>query len=744
MNEKRIFGSRKGYSSLFLVIIVINLISIIVLSIFNYYVFHRLNGDAYKQSFLSYNQRITNLAFDNIDRQIVKSALYISQIYFSTISEDNPLILPQEEQVIQSAEKVRSLIRETSRIQKTYPYVKSMDIYYEGTQTIVTDFDKVHVFDDKAKMYIPWYETYRAMEADNTLIYEPEGVYQIKEPIITFVRKISWYGWKGKDIVLAIHILPSSFSSFIDLEGGELTLVLDGDKILYDSESGGQELPVIKEVLTKMEGDSGFVMADTTDGDVTVLYKKSAVSGLTYCYRMDNQKFYEDFNITNHVFIINFIISIAFNLFLLLAVSYYNHRVYKDRVLKMTKDAGIKVEEGRRSFDSSLSVLTKEISNLNDTINSTKGLWFQSLVRSMILERKAENTYEELADYLEGDSVCTFLLCPKNLESISVEALQEQFPPKSDSYHVLFTTIEKEYITAIVIFNQDIWDETRREFVERVSGALEGCRIVSGLVTPLNELKDSYKSAAEALQYLYIFTGERILTYESIHIERRKGHGSHLKLFEAMRKDISQEDFLSFITHTEYLVTSFKTGNYTIEYCMSTLRDLVTLLYQTMQQYQLDMRVVFGYDIRVYYKQIPNIDMYSEWITVLCEMILKNIRQKKHIMGMDTDVKAKILRLVEENLENNITLDFLADQLHVRPDEASRMFRQVMGQGYTEYIKERKLNRAIELMKEGSSVKMIAERLGYSSAQYFIKVFKESYGTTPYQYKKELEKEKEE
>ena len=77
----------------------------------------------------------------------------------------------------------------------------------------------------------------------------------------------------------------------------------------------------------------------------------------------------------------------------------------------------------------------------------------------------------------------------------------------------------------------------------------------------------------------------------------------------------------------------------------------------------------------------------------------------------------------------------------MRPDAVSRMFRQIMGKGYAEYIREQKLGRAIELMDRGLNINAVAEQLGYSSAQYFIKVFKEEYGITPYQFKKNREKE---
>ena len=122
----------------------------------------------------------------------------------------------------------------------------------------------------------------------------------------------------------------------------------------------------------------------------------------------------------------------------------------------------------------------------------------------------------------------------------------------------------------------------------------------------------------------------------------------------------------------------------------------------------------------------------------MCEIIIRNIQQKKQVSGVD--MKERLVTLIKEHLESGISLDYLADELHMRPDAVSRMFRQIMGKGYAEYIKGRKLDRAIELIDEGYSVKDIAEQLGYSSAQYFIKVFKEVYEITPHQFKKNREK----
>lgn len=205
-------------------------------------------------------------------------------------------------------------------------------------------------------------------------------------------------------------------------------------------------------------------------------------------------------------------------------------------------------------------------------------------------------------------------------------------------------------------------------------------------------------------------------------------------MFEAMEKDINSENFLEFKLHLEMLVTSFKSNSYTIDYCHSTLRDLVTLIYQNMQHRNLDMWVMYGYDIREYYKQIPDIDTFQHWMNDVCEILLKNILQKRKMI--DGDLKSRLITMIDENLEHDISLDYLCDRLDMRPDALSRTFKQVMGEGYTEYVKKKKLNRAIQLMDEDYSMKDIAQKLGYSSTQYFIKIFKEVYGTTPYQYKK--------
>lgn len=733
------FSKRKNLqSSIFMVILWINFGSIVVLSLFNYQVFHRMNNKVYRESFLSYNQRVTDLAFENIDKQIMQSVFRIWKLNFSISKEDSAMFLPQNESISQSSENTLALTEDMRELQRTYPYVAGMDIYYEATGTIVTGFDTVHTSSDKeaVKRYIPWYDAYVKQGRKSGFVLESDGVYLMDTPVITYIRSISRPKWEGKDIVLAFHILPSSFAEYIDVEGGNLTIVGNDNQILYTTEHEDVSLYKDKD-LTTLRNENTPLFWESSDEPVTIFRKSASTSGLMYLYSIRDSIFYKNYKITSNMFLINFLISIGFNILVLALISFYNYRTYRKRVLSVSKNAGIDIGVSNQSFDGSLTTLTKEITILHETVNSSKGLLFQNAVRSVILNRKTEGDYETLNPYLTNDSVCTFFLGvpDKDTEYISVEELQEKFPPEKRRYNVLFTMIEKNGLVAILNFDRKCAKQDIADFREDIEQYWEDY-IICGKIfsTQKDGLKNSYKSTLEVFRYRYIFPEQKELSYENINLEECKESGSHLKLFEAMEKDIKNENLLDFKIHMEFLTTSFKNGNYGLDYCMSTLRDLVTWMYQVIQYNQLDMWVMFGYDIREYYRQIPDIDIFCVWMNGLCEITLKNTRQRKK--DIDPDVQTQIVKMIEEHLEDDISLDYIADQLHIRPDVASRLFRQIMGNSYTEYIREKKLNRAIQLLEQDYTVKDIAQKLGYSSAQYFIKVFKEEHGITPYQYKK--------
>ncbi|MDF2663743.1 MAG: two-component system response regulator, partial [Paenibacillus sp.] len=61
----------------------------------------------------------------------------------------------------------------------------------------------------------------------------------------------------------------------------------------------------------------------------------------------------------------------------------------------------------------------------------------------------------------------------------------------------------------------------------------------------------------------------------------------------------------------------------------------------------------------------------------------------------------------------------------------SRMFKQAVGQSFTDYVMVRKMERAKSLLIAGSSVSEAALQLGYKDTSHFIRVFRKYWGVTP-------------
>ncbi|MEG7531346.1 MAG: AraC family transcriptional regulator, partial [Hungatella sp.] len=730
--KKILFSFKKDTQfSIFYIMLCINLFSITLLSCFNYYVFHNMNTKAYLESFISYNQRVTNLAFRNIDEQIIEAIYNIPRLYFSPITPNAPILLPQKERIDHDPAKITSLLGSLDEIQKSSPHIRSLDIYYEATKTIVTGFSHIHFIanDQEINQYLPWYPAFEEAQAPQQLLKLSHNIYPTNEAVLTYVKKISQPLVKGSDIIVAIHISPSELAKYIDESEGILMIIAPDDQIKYcSSPYSAEEAAAILRYKAKHNSDitrDSFPFSLTVENEkVTVFHTDSAFTDLEYLYCIKDSTFYADYNIRAKIFIWNFLISILFNLAVLILISILNYSAYKKRILIFSKKAGFSIKDGNKSFDHSLSMMSEEITSLNASVKSSKPLLFQNSVRSLLLNRKAETAYTQLCAGSAYRYVRTFIihLPIGSFENLALDQLQQNIVSRGMTFDVFFTTLEKGEVIAVILLDQEHMLEVFKAFTEWLDTQLTDYTLVSGDLLELTKenIKLSFKSASEAARYQFIFTDTKLLCYEDIKIPTRKSHGSHLKLFDAIKKDIQSENFLDYKYHIDALITSFKTGNYTIDYCISTLRDLVTLLYQIMIHRDFDMWVIYGYDIREYYKQITDIDMFHDWVNNLCEVLLQNIRQKKK--SVDVNIKDTLTKLIEEHLEHDISLDFLSDQLSLRPDVVSRMFKQVMGEGYTEYIKKKKLNRALELIGEDYSMKEIAQKLGYNSTQYFIKI----------------------
>ncbi len=92
----------------------------------------------------------------------------------------------------------------------------------------------------------------------------------------------------------------------------------------------------------------------------------------------------------------------------------------------------------------------------------------------------------------------------------------------------------------------------------------------------------------------------------------------------------------------------------------------------------------------------------------------------------------KCIDYIYEHMHEQINAQDLARYANSNSQYLSRLFKKELGIGIPEYIKQKKLNTACNmLLYSDLSCSDIASYLGFSSQSYFTRVFREYYKTTP-------------
>lgn len=95
------------------------------------------------------------------------------------------------------------------------------------------------------------------------------------------------------------------------------------------------------------------------------------------------------------------------------------------------------------------------------------------------------------------------------------------------------------------------------------------------------------------------------------------------------------------------------------------------------------------------------------------------------------------LAIIEERIQEKLTVKNLADSVHFSKYHYQRMFREAVGESVMGYVTRRRLSLAAgELAETKESVLDIALKYGYSSHEGFTRGFKAYMGITPTEYRK--------
>lgn len=108
----------------------------------------------------------------------------------------------------------------------------------------------------------------------------------------------------------------------------------------------------------------------------------------------------------------------------------------------------------------------------------------------------------------------------------------------------------------------------------------------------------------------------------------------------------------------------------------------------------------------------------------------------KTVETQPVEIIVKAKKYIQKNFKTDLTLTAVAEEIGANPSYLSRLFTQTEGQTMGMYIAHLKTEEAKRLLTQTDiTVGKISQRLGFRSANYFIRFFKKHVGVPPQVYR---------
>ena len=136
-------------------------------------------------------------------------------------------------------------------------------------------------------------------------------------------------------------------------------------------------------------------------------------------------------------------------------------------------------------------------------------------------------------------------------------------------------------------------------------------------------------------------------------------------------------------------------------------------------------------------KMLLSFQAYGElevWFIQKMEEASSRVAQKQKEKGDNVVERAK--EYIAQNFAKELTLDEMAKEVGISPYYLSKLFKEVEGVNYIEYLTGLRMNHAKgQLLESDKSIKEVCHESGYGDPNYFSRIFKKWVGVTPTEFR---------
>ena len=761
---------------LFISYFVIVTICIGIMAVFSY----RLESNNIKSWAIKSNNDLLNhfkgtmdsLILDNIDKSsmlVLQNAINNSDVsyYFSNSVEHNYI----------GVLKVIDLLK---NIKAANPLISSITIYFNGNNLLVSTDGVKYSPDDNSIMFDRGYiyklfnddvKQYWGLKKERlTATPNPDPSILSEINFITYIRKITSLSSlpnTGGSITISVDetVLHSLIKGSAPTNFGQILIIDENGNILSHSNKDYLYKNIStysfgEKIMGKMtKSSSGYLTSKIEGTDNIISYVASDYNNWNYITLQPIAQLTEaKLKYLGQTMVLIAIVTLIFGLIisLLSSKSIYSplkrlSDICKNILIARSSEA---TKDECTIIGSTLGILSEKVKEqeekLEQSIPIIKHHFIQSLLHSNTLNE--ETIYiktEFLGINLHFDYFTVIILKIRDIHSaigfetsemlklhiiekidyyLTGQNMQSICNEANDSINIILNTKSEDCCMIININN----------LIKHIENELH-INVNIGIGNTYKEFENivlSYKEAVNCINYSYIYPEVNIFTVKETSAWEHN-LGENLKhLYDAFCISMKSGDRKSSSKDIFTIIKTIRTDHISYNNALKMLTQCVTFIEDTISDLKINPNTIIKSDIYTDFNNISNITYLANWFDVIINQVFSQIDEKKSQKNANFIMEVKDY-ILDNILEPSLSLNYVAEVMHISPAYLSRMFKKETGMTFVEYLMDCKLNTAKNLLLLNTDMKIddLCNTIGYSSPQYFIRKFKIKFGSTPSEYR---------
>jgi len=167
-------------------------------------------------------------------------------------------------------------------------------------------------------------------------------------------------------------------------------------------------------------------------------------------------------------------------------------------------------------------------------------------------------------------------------------------------------------------------------------------------------------------------------------------------------------------------------------HCINLLPDQsAQFLYMLKRAQDITLNNTFGRDV---YRRIIFAELLLYINSLFCTSTEDIVREEKEFEKIKP-----VIQYIQQHLEESLSLNRLSRAFYINKYYLGSLFKKATGFTINEYIINRRILKARELLKKKIPVHRVGELVGFNNHSHFTRTFKSLVGLSPKQYMKKLE-----